>query len=408
MPSPYSLPLHTLRLAGRCALPLVTWFAGGEVVRFGLLYLGTEISHGDFRQARLVLSLAILTLVVMASMTVVSGMLYSLRSAMWEMRAREENEPFWRAMDRVAPAYAVLYLAWGFHAEDARDFVQMDYLHNIDKFLGETFTGGESTVGRGLIDLDWRISLGAMAVAVGLRMLFSRLVEQGKGKISGLSAAFSEFAVVFFGLNATVVLAKARTDWVEHRSATSTTEQVLENAKEMVPGWETVWGAVGDVWPYVIDGLAVPLTWLTIAVLVYGAFADDARTALRGTRFESGLERLEGSHDLTQKSVNRFTAGFQERWVPLANSFRLTIKGGAPLFGLMCLSYVVLHAGTEYAVRGVRTLIGSETEWFWMVLGHPVDFVSRLLVTCLTMSLVAATFDIAATRARARGAAVTS
>ncbi|MFI6501998.1 hypothetical protein [Nonomuraea typhae] len=408
MPSPYSLPLHTLRLAGKCALPLITWFAAGEAVRFGLLYLGTEISHGDYRQVRLVLSVAVLTLVVMASMAVVSGMLYSLRSAMWEMRAREDDEPFWRAMDRVAPAYAVLYLAWGFQREDARDFVQMDWLHNVDQFLDETFLGNDSTVGRGLIDLDWRISLGAMAAAIGLRMLFSRMVEQGKGRFSGLSAAFSEFAVVFFGLNATMVFAKARLDWVEHRGVVQTSEQVLADAKEHVPGWESFWGAVGEVWPYVMDGVVVPLTWLTIAVLVYGAFADDARTALRGTRLERHLDRLETSHDLTQRSFNRFTGGFQERWVPLANSFRLTVKGGAALFGMMCLSYVVLHAGAEYALRGVRTLIGSETEWFWLVLGYPVDFVKSLLLTCLTMSLLAATFDIAATRARARGEAITS
>ena len=70
------------------------------------------------------------------------------------------------------------------------------------------------------------------------------------------------------------------------------------------------------------------------------------------------------------------------------------------LFGMMCLCYVSLHVGAEYAMRGVRTLIGSKVEWRWMLVGAPVDFVKNLLVTVLTMALLAAAFDIAATRGR--------
>ncbi|WP_327087848.1 hypothetical protein OIE66_36865 [Nonomuraea sp. NBC_01738] len=403
MPSPFLLPLHTLRLAGKSALPLVTWFAGGEVVRFGLLYAGTEVSYGDFRQVRLVLSIICLTLVVMASMTVVVGMLHSLRSAMWEMGVRQEREQFWRALDRIAPAFAVIYLTWGFHVEDARDFVQMDWMHNVDQFMSESFAGQKSVVGRSLVDLDWRVSLVAMVIAIVLRLVFSKLVEKGSGKASGLAAGFSEFAVVFFGLNATLVLANARSDWIEHRSVVSGSNEIVSDAAGKVPALESFWAWVGDAWPYVLDALALPLTWLTIAVLVYGAFADDARTLLKGTKLERGVDKLEGSHDLTQKSFERVTGGFTERWVPLANSFRLTIKGGLALFGMFCLCYVVVNAGAEYALRGVRTLIGTESPWSWMVVGYPVDFVKKLIVTCLSMALLAATFDIAATRARARG-----
>src|SRR4051794_6957816 len=88
MPSPFSLPLHALRIAGKCALPLIAWFSAGQAVRFGLLYLGTEISHGDARQLRLVATIAVLTLIVMASMTITAGMLWSVRGALWEIRAR--------------------------------------------------------------------------------------------------------------------------------------------------------------------------------------------------------------------------------------------------------------------------------------------------------------------------------
>ncbi|MGW7484055.1 hypothetical protein ACWGH8_36400 [Nonomuraea muscovyensis] len=412
MPSPFSLPLHALRLLGRCGLALALWFSAGEVVRFGLLYAATEVAYGDFRQVRLVIMTTLLTLVVLTAMTVITGMLHTLRGALWEMRPRAAegaaDEPFFTALDRVAPAFAVLYLAWGFQVEDARDLVQMDLFHHIFELTDAAFFGAETQVGRGFIDIDWRVSLGTMVAAFGLKTLFAKLVENGRGGLYGFAAAFSEFAFVFYGLNATFTLAQARSEWVEHRAVVSGTEEALANAEKNVPGFEAVTTAWGDVWPILLSAVALPLVWLTVAMLVFGTFADDTRTMVRGTRFERGVDRLEGSHDLTKKSVDRVTGGFQERWVPLVNSLRLIVKGGAPLFGMMCLCYVALTVGAQYADRAVRTLIGSQVEWAWFYLDAPVSFGRDLLVTTATMALLAAAFDLAATRARLRGEAFTA
>ncbi|MEV0597052.1 hypothetical protein [Nonomuraea cavernae] len=411
MPSPFSLPAHTLRLLGKCASPLILWFSAGQVVRFVLLYGATEVAYGDFRQVRLVLTMTLLTLVVLAAMTVVTGMLHSLRGALWEIRARAadggQDERFFQALDRVAPTFAALYLAWGFHVEDARDFQQMDLLHHFHDLTDAAWFGEETQVGSSLIDLDWRVSLGTMAVALGLKTLFAKLLEKGRSGFYGFAAAFSEFAFVFYGLNATVALADARSEWMGSRAVVAGTEEALALAKETVPGWEGVGGVVGEIWPLFVDAVVIPLAWLTVALLVFGAFADDARTLVKGTRFERGVDRLEGSHDLTQRSVNRVTGGFQERWVPLANAFRLVVRGGAPLFGMMCLCYVAIEVGARYADRAIRTLIGSQVDWAWFHLGPPVDFVRDLLVTVVTMALLAATFDLAATRARLRGQSFT-
>ncbi|GAA2689839.1 hypothetical protein GCM10010412_079120 [Nonomuraea recticatena] len=415
MPSPFSLPLHALRLAGKCALPLIMWFSVGEAARFGLLYLGTEISHGDYRQARLVATIAVMTLVVMLAMAITTGMLHSLRGALWETAARGgESERYWVALDRIAPAFAAIYLTWNFVRRDAQDFISLDWLHNLDQnFYNPILTGvaegkeAETTAGAGLSDLDWRVSLASMAVAMGLRWFFNRMVERGEGKVAGVAAALSEFALFFFGLNATMTLASLRADWVGHRQVVAESGELWKQAKENVPGWESFWTALGEIRPYLVDALIVPLTWLTIAILVFGAFSEEARTAVRGVRrLEEGVDRLEQSHTITQNSFNRVTGSFMERWVPLVNTFRLVIKGGAALFGMMCLFYVALRLGADYADRGVRTLIGSETPYWWLVISEPIEFVKNLLVTTLTMCLLAATFDIAATRARRSGQAI--
>lgn len=414
MPSPFSLPLHALRLAAKCALPLIMWYSVGELVRWGLLYLGTEISHGDFRQARLVATVTIMTLIVMVSMTITAGMFYSLRGALWEMNARErdgeEREPFRSALNRVAPGFAVIYLSWSLFTADIRDFLNMDQLHNLDDnfynvILNNVATGAneETTLALGLADLDWRVSLAAMTITFGLRVLFGKMVEKGSGKYSGVAAAFAEFAFMFCGLNAVLTLAKLRGEWAQERVVVSGTTEALEHAKANVPGWEAFWGFVGDTWPYVLEALVLPLTWLAIAVLVFGGAVDDTRRALRGTRLEQGIGRLEESHEVTKRSTDRVIGGFQERWIPVVNAFKVTVKGGLPLFGLMCLLYVGLRVGLDYGDRGVRTLIGADVPFIWLVISYPLTFIKGLLFTALSYCVLAAAFDIAATRARLRG-----
>ncbi|NUR88433.1 MAG: hypothetical protein HOY71_30460 [Nonomuraea sp.] len=412
MPSPFTLPLHALRLAGKCALPLVLWFSAGQLVRWILLYVMAETSHGSMRQLRLVGTNVLMTLIVLVTMTMITGMFLTLRRALRVREAAgEADEPFWAAMNRVAPAFALIYLAWELYLADYRDFLQMDYFHNLDdNFYAPILNGHpeEVTFGRGMIDLDWRISLAAMAVAFLLRALFTKMVEKGSGRFSGLAVAFSEFAFMFCGLTAVFTFAKMRSDWTEHRAVVESTTDLLAQAKSTIPGWEQFSGWVQEIWPYVIDALAVPLTWLAIAVLVFGGSVDDTRRALTGTRAVAGVDRLESSHTITQKAVDRVIGGFQERWIPVVNAFRVTIRGGAVLFGLMCLFYVGLHVGADYADRGVRTLIGSSTPFMWLVVSWPVMFVKDLLLTVLTYAMLAATFDLAASRARARGEDITA
>ncbi|GAA4094511.1 hypothetical protein GCM10022248_76490 [Nonomuraea soli] len=415
MPSPYSLPVHALRLAGQCALPLILWFSAGELIRWALFYLATEISHGDFRQARLVATVVLLTLIVMLSMVITAGTFHALRGAMWETKARGEDEKFWSVLNRVAPTYAVIYLAWSLHVTDVVAFDNMDRLHNIDDnfynpILQNVANGNEleqSTMGRGLMDLDWRVSLIASVVTFGLRLLFGKMVEKGGNKYAGVAAAFAEFAFMFCGLNAVLTLAKLRGGWTDHRVVVSNAKGAMEHAKETIPGWDALTSFVADIWPYVVDALFLPFAWLALAILTFGGSVDDARRAFRGSRIDTGLERLEGSHQLTQKSANRVIGGFQDRWVPVLNALRVTSRGGLALFGMVCVLYVGLRVGADYAERGVMTLMGSETPYLWLVKWYPVSFFKGLLLASLSACVLAAAYDIAATRARLRGEEVT-
>ncbi|SNT58949.1 hypothetical protein SAMN05216276_107130 [Streptosporangium subroseum] len=401
--SAYGLPAHALRILGSCGLSLVLWFSAGRVVRGALMLAGSEVSRGDYGQVRFVITMFVLTLIVLNQLIVIVGMLHSVRGALREIRARREggeaDESMFGALNRATLAFAAIYLAWGFQNQDARDFIGLDF----NRRVGEDVAAGD-----GLVGLDPRISLAVAVVAYLLKTLFGWWHANGKFKGSGVLTTFFELAFAFYSLNALFVFTSARADWLGHRAAVATVADWAEQAREAVPWWKDFWEAVGGIWPYFVDSMVVPLTWLTVASLVYGAFAEDTRAIVRGTRLDAVADQLGRTHSLTRNTMTRATAGFQERWVPPANAFRLATRGGAPLFGLFCLCYVAIGVVTDYADRGVRMLIGNEHPFSWVVISGPVEFVGDMLVTVLMVCLLAATFDIAATRSRAAGETLTA
>ncbi|GLW22249.1 hypothetical protein DI270_002970 [Microbispora triticiradicis] len=407
MLSPYALPLHALRILAKCALPLIIWFSLGRLVRWGLLLLAATVSHGSWYQARLVLVMFLFTLVVMTSLATTVGLLYVVREALLETRARraggEAKESLLNALNRTALVFAGIYTTWGFVAEDARDFMGIDIMRQPDRYVLDAGSGDDSGVAAGLINLDPKVSLATMMVAYGVKWYFGRRHEAGNGRFSGALATFGELAFAFYGINAVATAVGARSDWIGQRSAVEAWHDFMAGAESGIPGWQQVSEWLGEVWPYVIDALAVPLAWLTVGILVYGAYAEDTQTTIRGTRLEQAAVHLERTHDWTRRALAKLSAGWTGRWIPLLNSLRLTARGGAPLFGLFALCYVGLHIGGDFLGRAGRYLAASEEPYLWFATDVPVNYVTDLVVTLVTMCLIAATFDLAATRARTDG-----
>ncbi len=407
--SPYALPLNALRILAKCALPLILWFSAGRLVRWALLLLAATISHGSWYQARLVVVMFLFTLVVMTSLATTVGMLYVVREALLETQARraggEAKESLLNALNRTALVFAGIYTTWGFVKDDVRAFMNMDLLRAPTQLFDDAVKGEKSGVMLGLVNLDPKVSLVTMAVAYLLKLYFGRRHEAGNGRFSGILATFSELAFAFYGLNALAAAVGARSDWIGGRTAVAAWHDFAAKAEASVPGWQEFWGWVGEIWPYVIDALAVPLAWLTVGILVYGAYAEDTQTTIRGTRLEQAAVHLERTHDWTRRALAKLSAGWTARWIPLLNSLRLTVRGGAPLFGLFALCYVGLHIGGDFLGRAGDYLFASDTPYFWLVTTEPVGFVKDLVVTAVTMCLVAATFDLAATRSRIEGRA---
>jgi hypothetical protein len=391
----------------------VLWFSAGRAVRAALMWAGTELAHGDHRQVRLVVTTLIFTLIVLNELVVMVGMLHSVRGALREIRARrsegaEADESLFGALNRTTLLFATIYLAWSFHREDAREFTSLDSTKRIDQDIQGAFAGIEGEAGTILIGLDLRISAGIAVAAYVLKTLFAWLHMNGRVRGGGMLTAFFELGFAFYGLNALFALATSRSDWLDERAVVAAGKDRFEELEKTLPWWKGFWEGVGDLWPLVVDALIEPLAWLAVAALVYGAFAEDTRAIVRGTRLETVADKVERTHTLTRTTMTGATTGFRDRWVPPVNAFRLVTRGGAALFGAFCLCYVALQVGADYADRSIRALIGSDFPFFWVLFSSPVKFAVDLVAGVLTVCLLAATFDIAATRSREGGQALTA
>jgi hypothetical protein len=426
MLSPYALPLHTLRLWGRCLLPLVIWYGVGQLARFGLLVAGSELSHGSWREWRLAGVMFLFVIMVMLAMVVTVGMLHSLRSALLEMRARgregaEESEPFFTGLGRAIVVFAGVYVAWGWYVDDARQFADADmerYAEQYDKYFATQLTNslagldGKSAstltkpvppdAGTNLI-MDFKIALIFMAIAFVLRYVAATAYDRRGGRGLALGVAFCELAFTFYGVAVVVQSTNSSTSWMGNRAVSHWWNDLWTGLAGRIPGWDGFWGLLDDVRPHFFDAIVHPLTMLTLTILVFGAYSDDARELIKGTRLEQATEFVEDrTHTLTRRGLGKLIVRMGwDKWPPLLNALRLTVRGGAPLFAVMCLCYVLLSVGADYVERGAYYFIGTaHRQLEWELYQIPVRFGVGMLFTTLTLCLFAATFDLSATRQR--------
>ncbi|MDH2426957.1 hypothetical protein [Sphaerisporangium sp. TRM90804] len=409
-PSVWSLPWHTLRLAGRCILPLVMWYSAGELVRFGLLVAATEVSHGSMRDLRLALTMLLFIVVVMAFLLVNVGMFYSLRGSLSEIRARradgQEDERFVDVLNRVIVPFVALYLAWGWHVDDVRDFLTTDVERQSGELgalgaFGNAFGGPTPDTATGLTDLSLTTTAAIMVAAFLGRFACTFWQERRAGRLAAVALAFCELGFFYYG----VQVVASRGDWLEDRLAMVWWHDLMADLALSVPGWKAFTEAVATVWPYAWDALVLPAVWLTVAILMYGAYAEDARAVISGTRLENRATEAEQvfaarTHSLTRRTLTRLF-GRWAHWVALANTVRLAVRGGAPLFGLFALCFVAIRVGEGYAMRGVAYLVGTDHPLtYWNVILQFAELGTDFAATVLIVCLLAATFDVAASAGR--------
>ncbi len=401
-----AIPTLAARLLRRHWPALLACFFAQHVAYDGLMLVAIQ-----FGEVGVLLSYAAIAVLVVSQLVGMIAMFLVLRPSMPSL-AGPVGVPAmlsartWLEVLAVAllPFFAY-YAAWGLLDGTKRDFL-LTYHSWISFDRREPLQ--DILALRGL----WA----ALAVSWLLRWVAKRRFAATKHGGWSLLVAACEVYWLFVGAAVVARGIAAASDWWQTRVVVQAVVQWWENPlmgvislaplKRLVePAWELLTTAGGAV--------AMPLVWLAIAAVVYGMDLrrrgrldrHDARARLVGRRYRK-------LNPIWQAVVDKASAGWNNKGIPLLNAVRLVLRAGLPALLVLCVGWALLDFVDAHAWGWATAAIGPHEWEEWRLIGQPLSLLFNgplslrpaLFTQLLRVVLLAAVFDRAVAGLRmARG-----
>lgn len=341
-----------------------------------------------------------LALVPLASLAALVGMLLVVRSR----GPRRSN--FWGVIavaGSVLVPFLVVYESRGDLREDLIDYVRGTLYEQL----------GAETVISGLPQIASWLVLGVVATALVVRAVGSRLVRHDRwGTLEGpgrgvLHVAVGYAEVVWMTLGAWVLTGafSGLNAWWSERAVAQELSAYWARVRESLPSLgalgDWVLGAMPVLTDAVVTGLVVPISVLTIAVIVYGlqvadsVSPDEVVAAVRRGRW-TGLTRRVGDAPLRQ--AWRRLSDTEGRFGALAGGLALVLRSAFVPVLTYCLLYTLIHQLDVVVWRLARLALGWRPELVWEGLYAPLNGIAELLALVLTVVVTAVFADRLLTR----------
>lgn len=396
---PFELARTTFRLWRRHWPPLIALVLAGYVADAWLLRGVVEIGVRNH-----VLGLSLLSPLVVVQLVVVVAMFHVLRPSLPSLTAAVETPPGAAEPTRADRFTAVLalalvpffayYAAWGFLGETIREY-------SLAGLSRDPFGQNGSL-------LDTGKSYGLL-ISVGVSWLLRRYAKAREARKHSpwwqTLIVLCEANWVFIGLFVVTRWKDAAMKWLESRVVWQYFGGV-DPAADVAPpvlaeGWPTILDALTNAGQGVFFAALLPIVWLALTALIFGR--DLSEKTLLAT--DRRLERVVAGYDQLPSLVRRFgddiVKGYRSRYVPVANSVRLTLHAGLPLLLAFCVGYRGLEWLSVQAWFGVTQLIGPHPIDFWRPVGNALALVvggplrePSIVFEPLRICLLAATLEL--------------
>ncbi|WP_162802242.1 hypothetical protein [Ornithinimicrobium murale] len=336
-----------------------------------------------------------LALVPLVSLAALVGMLLVVRS-----RVGRRTSPWGviAAAGSVLVPFLVVYESRGDLRADLIDYSRGTLYEQLG---AETPISGLPQIASWLV---LGIVIGALVVrAVGTRLASDERLGPAEGPRRSLLQILAGYAeAVWMTLGAWVLagVLSGVMGWWSSRTVALALSEMWARVRVNLPSL----GAFGDwvlsVVPVVADavviGLVVPISMLTIAVIVYGLQVadtvkpDDVVRAVRTGRW-TALTRRVGDAPLRQ--AWRRLSDTESRFGALAGGLALVLRSAfAPVLAY-CMLFTLLAQLDVVVWWLARLVLGWRTELFWDALYVPLGGVAELLTLVLTVVLTAVFAD---------------
>ena len=357
--------------------------------------------------------IAVLALLVVVSLAMYVGMFLVLRGELpFHRRAVAEGtlapdgmEPGneHKPLDALAAAllpFLAFYAAYKFLQNEALDYEYQLAVHKVNETAATVLNGGTvPQPSEGLQSLSTWLFLGLGVTAYLLRFVFKKWKKEKEGPVRKLFVTYLEalwiFVVVY---QATSVIPPPKT-WLKervvwqwlHDGYTWVLDHVL-GVDQVRAVWDAVTGfvaaGIGDLW----DAAVLPLMWITMTAVIYGRVVQ--KLDAPRWRFDRITHRWQQTPRIVRIAGNSVVSDWKDRWIPVANAFRLVVRSGLrPMLGYFLAWAVVTFAASAVWIALKLWVLGPHTLQFWLVIDEPLNLITDGLKISLQVSLLAAAYD---------------
>lgn len=374
-----------LRVLVRCWPALLVWFLVGAAARALILHAGGYLLNINENFGLLLLPLAVL-----AILAAYVGMFLSVRRELENLNVADDVEvgqvvapPMRRWRDTLLSAilpFLLLYTAWNLIRDDT-----------VDLYFAST---NQDNFGTNPLEDDVTFaSIAILVVAFLIRTLLGRFSPR-LPRWTSLLATYFEAVWVLVALTTIKALLGMAWAWFSTRRMVGWVVDWWADLREQFAWIGVIGDVIGWTWSQVGIVVGLPLAWLAFASIVY--FGTMPRSARPGSRrLRAASERWAHMPVWMRAAGTSATAGFLERWQPVALAARLIWGSGPMAIGIYVFGFAVITAGGQWLGVAVYRLLGPHESTWWFGASDVVQFALSAVVAVVQIAFVAAAFDYA-------------
>jgi hypothetical protein len=330
------------------------------------------------------LGLTTLTLVVLVKLVITVTMFLVMRPALPALAAAHAaalgsagaGPADGRRFPRLSSLAAVLtitllpffayYAAWGLLANTVREY-SMEYLHRA------AFGGSGNPLD---ITGSYLVVL-SVVVTWALRRLFKAMKERTGAPVWRILIIVCETNWAFIGLyvlsqwkNEAWAWAEGTPVWEALRRLWEAIVPVAQAAQAAMVPVEQAPPAASDIVTSLFYYAILPVAWLMMAAVIYGHDIAADPGWMRHRRLERIGSRYSSLPRALRDFIDHFIRGYRNRYLPIANSVRLTLGSSVMLILLLIVAWRAVGWGAIWARYGISHLIGPHDVDLWLVINQ--------------------------------------
>ncbi|GAA5149552.1 hypothetical protein GCM10025768_12950 [Microbacterium pseudoresistens] len=369
---------------------LLAWLLAGILGRYLAIMLASFVAQWSTYLGALLVGLGAL-----AKLLSFVAMFLVMRSELETLGAlaptpadpRRRRSFFLDAVMTATVPFLLFYEIWGYLDED-----WIDYARRVTElWLGGA--GGEDLPDISVLGASIPAIVTAV-VAFGLRWAWARRRDRLPRWTQWPAVLCEVLWTYLFVLMLDDALA-AVWNWIQTRVVFGWIGDLRSWLGEVAAPVAQVWTSLEEVGGDVIELVALPFAWITIAGVVYGVAIEAARRRRRRLR---AIEAARRGWDRMPVVVRRGATGLweelTERVVPMGKAFTLALRAGPVLVGAYVLCYSVTLLLEQLLRGGIIRVVGPhDLQTFWQVADTMLFVLIPLIVEPVRLAIVAGAYD---------------